>query len=462
MSWQELEAHFAELHDLAAAEREARLTSLDPDVARQLRALLAADADAHPAFERGADELAQVLGEDERVGELVGQTFDAYVVEEHLSSGGMGHVYRATRTSEGIARRVAIKVLRRGHHAEDLLRRFQDERAMLASLEHEHIVTFLDAGTLPDGRPYLVMEFIDGVPLTDWCAGVDLKARLRLSIEVLSALQYAHQQLVVHRDLKPSNLLVTGQGTPKLLDFGVASVLDDRDGAVSERAPLTPEYASPEAWSGRSVTTGSDLYSIGQLFREAWGADLPRDLRCVLDRATAEAPSQRYPSADRMADDVRAFLEGLPVAARRPTPGYLLGRFVTRNRWPVVALTSLILLLSMSVVGEAEGRLEAEEEASVGWSAHAQAKYVANLFEQLVTDNAAAVPFLEAALAELDEPGEAEAMVRLTLARVLIDDGRGDEAREHLVRVRALLETTRGLGKAERERTDALWAELQG
>lgn len=206
--------------------------------------------------------------------DLVGIALGPYTLLRRLDTGGMGVVYEAQRDDEHLTQRVAIKVVKRGMDSEEVLRRFRAERRTLAALSHPGIARLLDAGVTPDARPYLVMEFVEGLPIDTFCArkGLATDDRVRLFRRVCDAVRAAHQSLVVHRDLKPSNILVTPEGEPKLLDFGISKVLGPHSRAESVTAPqfrrLTPEYASPEQIRGLPITTASDVYSLGVVFFE--------------------------------------------------------------------------------------------------------------------------------------------------------------------------------------------------
>jgi eukaryotic-like serine/threonine-protein kinase len=237
-----------------------------------------------------------VIGHDGRVG--------PYRLIREIGHGGMGTVYLGVRDDDAYQKRVAIKVLKRGMDTEAIVRRFRHERQILASLEHPFIAGLLDGGTTPDGRPYFAMEYVEGQPIADYCDNrrLDTRARLKLFRDVCAAVQYAHQNLIIHRDIKPANVLVTAAGTPKLLDFGIAKLLNP-ELAGQTLAPtvpglqlMTPEYASPEQVRGEAVTTASDVYSLGVLLYELLTGRLPYQL-------TSRAP----------ADIVRIICESTPV-----------------------------------------------------------------------------------------------------------------------------------------------------
>ncbi len=478
--WQLLQELFDETVDL---EPDARLrllrerTAGDAELVRLVEGLAAADRSPLAGFERSAAELLAALGPEPPAEELCGRTLGAYRIEEHLSSGGMGRVYRATRSAAGTERRVALKVLRPGLDLEAFLARFQRERQVLAALEHEHIVAFLDAGALPDGRPFLVMEYVAGVPITEWVRATQAtqRRRIELFLGVCAAVQYAHRMLVVHCDLKPSNVLVTAQGVPKLLDFGVASVLAD-EAESAGRAPLTPAYASPEALAGARPTAACDVYSLGVLLQECLSGELPRsgrtpalgrDLDAIVAKAVEQDPAQRYESVDRLGDDLRRHLAGQPLAAREHGWRYRAACFARRRRWSLLSATAVVAALILGWVSSDLGRRSAERESARGWRAHAEVKAVARILEGWVLASARenegrcerAAAHLEAALAEdLAAFPEAETLVRLTLARLYLDRGEHARARVHAERAWELAQTASGVGPTERARAAELRA----
>ncbi|MCA9718521.1 MAG: serine/threonine protein kinase, partial [Myxococcales bacterium] len=388
-------------------------------------------------------------------------------------------VYRATRASAGVRRRVALKVLRPELDGELLLEHFQRERETLAALEHDHIVSFVDAGALPDGRPFLAMEYVEGATLSRWGAGVPRRARIELFLKVLAAVQYAHRMLVVHRDLKPSNVLVTPQGAPKLLDFGVAALLDVEGAAARVRAPLTPAYASPEQLRGAPVTTASDLYSLGVLLHELLTGALPEDddarargglpydLWAISQKARARDPARRYQSADELAHDLRRFLAHEPIAAASRSWAHRARLFVRRHRFPVSLAAAVVAATITGWVGSELDRRHAAREATHGWGAHAEAKLVARVLERWMLESSSAdretsrraTRFLERALEEdARARPEAELLLRLTLAELYLARGERERAARHVERAWALARSTRGVGKADRARV----AELSG
>jgi len=480
--WNLVQSLFDETVDLDATSRARVLAERcgeDRDLARVVEELVAAEAAPLEALDGTAGDLWRGLTDDPQAEGLCGQSFGPYRVEEHLSSGGMGHVYRATRVSAGAERRVALKVLRAGLADDAFLARFQRERETLAALEHEHIVAFLDAGALPDGRPFLVMELVQGTPLTEWGRGVPVRARIELFLQVLAAVQYAHEKLVVHRDLKPSNVLVTPQGVPKLLDFGVAAVLAPGAAPGGGPDPLTPSHASPEQLRGAPAATAADVYSLGLLLHELLTGEFPspepvaagrrpgldRDLAAIVGRALEPEAARRYGSADRMAADLKRYLAREPVTARRATWLYRASLFVRRNLWPLALGAAAVAVLVAGLVGAELGRRRAVAESSAGWGAHGQAKAAARVLERWIVSAASDDPALASAAAaslegaledDLRDLPEAEVLTRITLARLYLDRGDVDRAARHAARAWELAQTTRGVGEMEKQRAREL------
>jgi serine/threonine-protein kinase len=320
-----------------------------------------------------------------------GARVGAYRVVSPVGAGGMGDVYRAERADGAYRQTVALKVLRPGYRTAEMVRRFRIEREALARLTHPGIATILDGGALDDGRPYLVLELVPGVPVTTYCAerALSIRDRLVLFLRIVNTVQFAHGRLVVHRDLKPSNILVQPDGAPRLLDFGIAKLLDlSTDASLGlattpEVRLLTPEYAAPEQLRGEPPTTATDIYALGVLLFEMLTGARPfpaagrtvsaleqailespppapssvapttavaRQLRGDLDRivlmALKKEPERRYVSAAQLGDDVERYLAGRPVSARPDSVRYRFGKFVRRNRAVVVGAAAVALLIA--------------------------------------------------------------------------------------------------------------------
>ena len=387
----------------AAARREhlAQLRAHDAATADELEALLAQQS----KIEREAflEDTPQVLAG----ASLEGQRLGAYTLVRPLGAGGMGSVWLARRSDGRFDGEVAVKLLNLSLLARGGAARFAREAQALARLDHPNIARLLDAGVGASGQPYLVLERIDGTPITRWCAdrALDIPARVRLLLEVLAAVEQAHQRLVLHRDLKPDNILVTPDGRVKLLDFGIAKLIDDQSAADAPTAltelgarAFTPDYAAPEQVQGGEVTTATDVYALGVLLfelltgrhptaraedstvqrlqavcereprrlSEAAPAAAARALRGDLDnivaKALKKAPGERYAGAAALADDLRRHLAHLPVSARADSWAYRSGRFVRRHRGAVAALTVTLGALVAGVVGTAWQAVEARHE----------------------------------------------------------------------------------------------------
>ncbi|HZR22718.1 MAG TPA: serine/threonine-protein kinase, partial [Vicinamibacterales bacterium] len=281
----------------------------------------------------------------------IGRRVGVYKITGIAGEGGMGTVYRARRADGLFDQEVAIKLVHRGFDTHEALDRFRFERQILARLQHPHIAHLSDGGTLlEEGReiPYLVMEFVDGQPITAFCKQRELSvtARLELFLKVCSAVQYAHERLIVHRDLKPSNIIVTADGVPKLLDFGVAQLLDANP-EPETTIPFTPEYAAPEVIDRDPITAATDVYALGVVLAEMLHGTGGRsgDVEAIIGKARYADPAQRYQSVEQFAADIRRSLSKRPVTARPWTLAYRTSTFVQRNAIAVTAAALVVLSL---------------------------------------------------------------------------------------------------------------------
>jgi len=302
-----------------------------------------------------------------------------YRLVQLLGNGGMGAVYLAERVDGELDQRVAIKVLRYGFDQSSFRDRFLRERQILASLNHPGIAHLLDAGHA-GGHPYLVMEHVNGTRIDEFVAGLDMRSIVMLFLRVCDAVSYAHRNLIIHRDLKPSNILIDANGEPKLLDFGIAKILNVPEETQTVDRLLTPEYASPEQLRGDVQATTTDIYSLGAVLYKLLTGErpngdittraLPRDLDFILRKAMRAEPEERYASVDAFSDDLRSFLEHRPVRARTGNAWYGLRMFVRRYRLPVaaaaLALTGLVggLVVADRARGVAERRFQQVRQLS--------------------------------------------------------------------------------------------------
>ena len=465
---QRLAALFARLVELPSAAREAELNSLDAETRVALERLLQADATqgdplAHAvayAADAMAHDAARVLGDPRHDSHAtphphttLGARLGPWRVLRELGAGGMGSVLLAERADGGFEQHVAIKLIR-GFPTEDGKRRLRQERQILAQLDHPYIAHLLDGGETDDGQPYVVMEYVDGVPLLDHVARahLNLRARLALFDRVAAAVQHAHERLVIHRDLKPGNVLVRADGEPRLLDFGVAKLVDlsaSNDPRQTSTRVWTPGYASPEQKSGGAITTASDVYALGIVLREmltgertvgerSGGAREERtdgqnegappgfapvpidaDLRGILAKATDEAPSQRYPTVEAMRADVQRWIDGRPVRAAPDTTAYRLRKFIGRHR-----LGAAVVTLALLATGAFVWQLARERERAL--AAEARATAAQHAAERDAATARSALGFLTDALnaAMPEQAMRAEVSVRdlLDHARAQLDE----------------------------------------
>ena len=412
--WQRVKQLLDEAIGINAADRSSfleRTCAGDSDLRREVESLLSSHEQAGTNFLKNpvVDLKTAAKASEPRAGRRIG----VYQVLEEIGRGGMGEVYRAVRADGQYTKEVAIKLVRGGGDSHSLLERFRNERQILASLDHPNIARLLDGGTDEGGAPYLVMELIEGARIDTYCDEhrLTITERLRLFAHVCEAVQFAHQRLVIHRDIKPSNVLVTKEATPKLLDFGIAKLLDP---ATSEQTTMTqamtPDYASPEQIRGEPITTASDVYSLGvvlyqlltgrspypgdtrsahelaraicdtepgrpstvvsrpqtrgdaknasdpgqaSLTREGSPAKLQRrlagDLDAILLMALRKEPARRYGSVEQFAEDIQRHLEGRPVRARKGSWSYRAEKFVRRHKVGMAAAAVVLLAIAGGV-----------------------------------------------------------------------------------------------------------------
>ncbi|MDX2151953.1 MAG: protein kinase [Bryobacteraceae bacterium] len=439
--WQQIESLFYRALEVPRQEVDEfliRESGDDSGLLAEVRSLLSAEEGASKVIEsRVRDAVLRVGDESASTSRRVGP----YRLVERLGRGGMGSVYLATRDDEEFQKQVAIKLVRPGADNAVVLARFRRERQILARLEHPNIARLLDGGTTAEGLPYIVMEFVDGLRINEYChrERLPLRRRLELFLQVCSAVEYAHAHFIVHRDIKPGNILVDKGGVPRLLDFGISKVLaptaaDDPNTVLTQGFQLcTPDYASPEQVRTEAVGPPSDIFSLGVVLYElvtgqlphkvedytprgleqaiclqtpaapSTVAPVPADVDAIVMRALEKRPQDRYPSVTRLADDIRRYLALQPIWARTHSPNYLLGLFVRRNALAVAAGLALFAALAASVI-----------VISRQWAAaRASELQVRRLANSLVTDVYEAIR---------DLPGAAKARQRLLETSVVYLD----------------------------------------
>jgi serine/threonine protein kinase len=411
--WQQVKQVLAAALDLAPAERAIYLDEIyaeDESLRADIEPLIASEQRLGQDFlgEQHLAAAASLLPSVEM--SWIGRRVGSYRVIEQIGEGGMGEVYRAFRADDQYQKEVALKVVRAGQFGGSIYARFKIERQILAGLDHPNLARLLDGGATEEGIPYLVMELIDGEPITDYCARRDLpvRQRLLLFLEVCAAVHYAHRHLIVHRDIKPQNIFVTSDGVPKLLDFGIAKIVEagpsdsETDQTLTAFRALTPRYASPEQIRGEAMTTATDVYSLGVVLYELITGlspyelakvptlDIPRivcekevtrpslavtrtqpqpaarklpgislerlrrqlsgDLDNIVLMALRKEPARRYASVNDLQEDIRRYLENLPVMARNDTFRYRASKFVARHKAAVAASAAVALILIAGIL----------------------------------------------------------------------------------------------------------------
>jgi eukaryotic-like serine/threonine-protein kinase len=424
--WQQIKSLFNEALPLPEAEQKSFLKEKCDDqiVCEKVSEMLKAHSGGGDFLENQtfqAEIFSDIDGEEDR---YVGQQIRLYKIERRIGEGGMGHVYLAARQDD-FHKKVALKIIKRGMDTDALLSRFRQERQILANLVHPNIARLLDGGSTGDGLPYLVMEYIEGKPVTEYCDQHTLTVpqRLQLFQKICEAISYAHQNLIVHRDIQPGNILVSQEGVPKLLDFGIAKLLDpqteESHELTLEGARIsTPEFASPEQIQGKPITTASDVYSLGILLyslltgrrpyhfddrssaamekvivstpptkpsallkksepvkpkqrsdspfgvpMEKLHRQLEGDLDNIILKALQKEPEQRYASVEQFSEDIQRHLKGLPVTAREASMPYRSAKFIKRHRFALAAVMIIFLTLISAIIGIGWQAQIAKEEA---------------------------------------------------------------------------------------------------
>lgn len=333
--WQKIKQLLGPALEMEPTQRGVYLDEMcasDLPLRADVERLLAAEEQAGVEFLKDPPRSNEFMGGSAGRADLwLGRQIGSYQIVKEIGAGGMGAVFRAVRTDDQYQKEVAIKIVRVGAHADFIIERFKNERQILAALDHPNIARLLDSGTTEEGLPYVLMELIHGDSIRDYCEKNRLSTskRLQLFLEVCSAVQYAHQRLIVHRDIKPSNILVTADGVPKLLDFGIAKILEadgEAAGSVTVFGPLTPAYGSPEQVRNEPITTASDVYSLGVVLYELLAGHSPYGLTIApheIARAVCECEPDRPSVAVQRTAQRRALRSGFRQRAARRLEGDL-------------------------------------------------------------------------------------------------------------------------------------------
>ena len=470
--FQTLNRLFDELVDVEPEEQDARIREVcagRPDLEAELRSLLAADTGRD--LERKIHDIVATEAVAVTSPDLEGRRLGSWRILGKLGEGGMGAVYLAERADGAYEAKAAIKLVRGGLSDTASDARFRAERQILAALSHPGVAQLRGGGTAPDGTPYLVMQYVDGKPLTAWCddQNADVETRLELFLKVCDAVSHAHKALVAHRDLKPNNILVTHEGEPKLLDFGIAKIVEDMedsgDGVTRTYGIMTPAYASPEQVAGGRAGVAADIYSLGVLLYELLSGRVPietkgltpaqlitrvtrdvpptvssvtedqsrrrrlvGDLDAIVSLALRKEPEERYPSVEALADDVRLHLRGLPIRARRDDWRYRTGKMLRRNAG-VVSGGALLLILGVTfginavlqarAVARERDRAEAQRAAAERVSGFLEGLFIEADPNQASSNDVTVREILDRGAAEVLEELEAEPEIQASLALVL-------------------------------------------
>jgi serine/threonine-protein kinase len=378
--WKKINTLFKEIVDLDPERRSERLKTVktsDPLIYEELITLLNADSDHTSLLDGFAIDHVDLSD----LFPLEGVQVGPFLIEKKIGSGGMGNVYLANRTEGGFEQSVALKLIKYGMGSDQAISRFLGERSILARLQHPHIARLIDGGITGEERPWFAMEYVKGDNILEYCKknNVPLKERLQLFLNVIDAVQYAHKNLIVHRDLKPDNIMVTGDDkTPmiKLLDFGIAQILEDSEPEQMEFRAMTRAYASPEQMEGESTSTASDIYSLGVILAELLTGCHPKEeyrkencisipiskeLLAIIGKAMQDDPSDRYENVSELSDEIRDWMAQRPVYSYSRKPAYRLKKWMNRNRvasfigiFSIVTITILVLVYTNELKSETE------------------------------------------------------------------------------------------------------------
>lgn len=522
-TWIAVKDYYNAFQELPEAERELYLNKLEnenPKSAAILRNILKEESDDHTVFDHPA---ISKIKESEKPNELdlIGTQIDKYKLKYLIGVGGMGKVYLADRTDLEAHQQVAVKIISAGFLNDIYQKRFDRERKILSRLNHPHITRIYDGGIADNGMPYIIMEFVEGKPLLEYAAEheLSLEKRVELFLDLCSAVDYAHRNFIMHRDLKPGNILVTNHGIIKVIDFGIAKILEenesDDDLTVMGYIPLTPAYASPEQLKGQPLTVASDLYSLGVILYElltgnkpfpgstksnsaltqrfyrmppskpsthlaahlpgdlkVWRKNLHGDLDNIILKALKEEPAERYSSVDQLAVDIRRYQKNYPVLAQPDSLRYRAKKYFQRNR----SLVSLALVLVLAIIGGIATTLwqariasiqrdQAQHEAA---KAHEITEFVTGLFDYSDPDRLPGeVITAEYMLAkgsdqliELESQPALQAEMYRVIGNLYKKQDLYAEAETHLLKALALFSSIFGEESVEAARTKVILSEL--
>ncbi len=435
-NWQKIEEAIAVSDEMPEAEFSVWLEKFcigDESLKQEIKSLLAFETQADKFLEKPIGSVAANILPEEKEADFAGKQFGKYKIIKEIGRGGMGAVFLAERSDGEFSQQVAIKIVRQTLIDKEIARRFKKERQILANLNHPNIAKLVDGGVSEMGEPFLVMEFIEGAPLVEFAESNDLntESRLKIFLKICQAVAFAHRNLVVHRDIKPSNILVTKTNEPKLLDFGLAKAFDetlaDENQTQTGFRAMTPAYASPEQIRGETVTTTSDIYSLGKVLAEFLGFEdtkhqalsskskkrtakikkgdltthqteanphstfhvpqLKGDLQNIVAMALREEPERRYQSVEAFSDDIENYLKGLPVTARPNTFSYRASKFIKRNLSAVAAgaliLLSIIIGVAVSLWQAQAARREKNKAEKVSLFLGQMLKYSNPIYKSL-------------------------------------------------------------------------------
>lgn len=408
-------------------------TDLDEETLDEIRSLLAFEDEAEDFMSLSANDISDkiLLPDEFKQTSLIGLKIGVYEIKQELGLGGMGAVYLGERTDGKFSQKVAIKMLRREFNIERIRGHFRREREIQAKLVHPNIAALLDAGTTDDNIPYLVMEYVEGIQIDKFCSenNLELNERLKLFNKVCEAVSFAHQNLVIHRDIKPSNIIITNEGQPKLLDFGISKLIDEsgeNSKTITQIGAMTPEFASPEQIKGESVTTATDIYSLGvvlfklltgtmphdatdlsnsELFQEITQAQpttpsaaadtnpqsairspqLKGDLDNIILKALRKEPERRYRTVEQFSADLWRFIDNLPVTARPATFSYQASKFYQRNKIQVFAGFLIVLSLLTGITAAVWQASVAREQARIAAVEEERAKKITGFMEKIIS-----------------------------------------------------------------------------